>query len=154
MNTLNLEGALKYSEENKIEEWVHLLLQHEDNNVPFSDGLKLEKRRFFTPCLIELSHFERCCGPESHLKYVIDKTNFEKRVEGMIKSLNEGWKMPPLIINFSKGKFELNDGNHRFEALVRSQVKEYYVIIWTTGSEDEQLYESTYLQKEINDKEH
>ena len=146
MNQFNLESALKYSEENRIEEWIHLFLQYQDNNVPFSDGLKLEKRKFYNPMLFDLSHFERCCGPEATMKYFVGEADFENHVKGMMKSFQEGWSMPPLIINFSNGKFELNDGNHRFETLSRNQIKAYYVIFWTTGIEDELLFEETYLK--------
>lgn len=146
-NKFNLESALEYSEENRIEEWVHLFLQYQDNNIPFSEGLKLEKRHFFNPINLSLSNFERCCGPETNMKYIVDETKFEKYIMGMIDSLKEGWKMPPLIINFSLGKFELNDGNHRFEALVRSHIKEYSVIIWTTSIEDKLLFERTFLDE-------
>lgn len=40
------------------------------------------------------------------------------------------------IFNFSNGKFELNDGNHRYQAMIDAGRSEGEVIIWTTGDED------------------
>ena len=40
--------------------------------------------------------------------------------------------MPPLIVHYVDGGFELNDGNHRYEAYSRLGIEEYYVIVWIT----------------------
>lgn len=53
-----------------------------------------------------------------------------------MESIKNGWDIPPLIANYCKGKYELNDGNHRFEALVRCGYKEFYVIVWTSSEND------------------
>ena len=44
--------------------------------------------------------------------------------------------MPPLIVHYVDGEFELNDGNHRLEAYSRLGVLEYYVIVWITEKEE------------------
>ena len=44
--------------------------------------------------------------------------------------------LPPLIVNYYQGEFELNDGNHRHEAYSRLGIDEYYVIVWITEKED------------------
>lgn len=33
-------------------------------------------------------------------------------------------------------EFTLNDGNHRYKALIRNGYTEHYVIIWTTSKSD------------------
>ena len=144
MAMYDLESALEYAKDKKIEGWVHEFLRHENNNIEFSDGLKLEKRSYFGPMEMKLKNFERCCGPEPDIKYTIHEGRFESHVENMMKSYKKGWKVPPLIINFSEGKFEINDGNHRFEALIRLGLESYPVIIWTTGSQDISLFLSRY----------
>ncbi len=127
-----LQAALDYKKKNQIEDWIHLFLHDEGDNIPFSTGLKLEKRIFLGPIKMPLSLFKRCCGPEKHLKYIIDKDGFEQKVEAIQKRFKNGWDMPPLIINYIHDEFVLNDGNHRYEALIREKVEEYYVIIWIT----------------------
>ena len=130
-----LSSALEYSKHGMIEEWVHLFLNDEGNNIPFSDGLKLEKRYFIGPIEIPLSILSRCCGPEENMKYVIEKDGFYARVNRIYERYKRGWDMPPLIVNYNDSGFELNDGNHRYEALIKSDKARYYVIMWITGKE-------------------
>ena len=44
--------------------------------------------------------------------------------------------LPPLIVHYCLDGFELNDGNHRYEAYTRLGIKEYYVIVWITEKEE------------------
>lgn len=46
--------AREYSKEGKNDEWIHLFLCNEGNNVVFSNGLKLEKRTYIGPLKILL----------------------------------------------------------------------------------------------------
>jgi hypothetical protein len=113
-----------------------LFLTGEGDNIPFSDGLKLEKRYYFGPVKFKLDMFERCCGPEPDKKYVVGRDAFERHVAELQKRFDKGWDMPPLIVNYDSEGFELNDGNHRYEALKRSGINEYYFIVWTTTESD------------------
>jgi hypothetical protein len=83
------------------------VLNGDGNNVPFSDGLKLEKRFYTCPLKMPLKIFKRCCGPEDDMKFIINEIGFNNRVQAISERLKSGWDMPPLIINFENGKFEL-----------------------------------------------
>lgn len=132
-----LSSALSYGKEDKTEQWVHEYLLGIGDNKAFSDGLKKHTdRRFLRPTRMPLNLFTRICGPEDGIKFQVDRDAFEEYIKNMIQSMNDGWSAPPLIINYSDGQFELNDGNHRFESLTRLGVKEHYVIIWTITNED------------------
>ncbi|QVK19454.1 ParB N-terminal domain-containing protein [Mycoplasmatota bacterium] len=131
-----LKKALEYKNNNHIEDWIHSFLHDEGNNIPFSEGLRLSKRYYIGPIKMPLSLFKRCCGPEENLKYVIDQTDFERNVKAIQERYKKGWDMPPLIINYVNKSFELTDGNHRYEALRRENIKDYYIIIWITEKED------------------
>ena len=64
---------------------------------------------------------------------MIDENGFNERVSKIMERYKKGdWDMPPLIVENHGIHYELNDGNHRFEALIRLGVKEYWVIIWET----------------------
>lgn len=141
----SLSNAILYGNKGKIEKWIHDFLCGKGGNKPFSDGLKLFKRHFIGPIKVSLNNFKRCCGPEDNMKYIIDKDRFEHIVSKMINEIKNGWDMPPLIINYSNGVFELNDGNHRYEALKRSEITEYYAIIWITDEEDLHSFKEYYL---------
>ena len=128
-----LTSSIEYAELGKLEEWIHLFLCGEGKNKAFSDGLKLKPRFYFSPQLLELFKFRRCCGPEKYMKYKVDKEYFENHVNNIMTAYNKGnWDMPPLIINHDKKKYELNDGNHRYEALRKLGINKYWVIIWET----------------------
>lgn len=116
----------------EIEQWVHDFLLGRGNNVAFSKGLKLESRVFERPKMMALSQFTRCCGPEDSMKYFEPREAFESRVHAMVEAVQDGWEMPPLIIKYSGDTYELNDGNHRLEALKRLGFERYWIILWDT----------------------
>ena len=136
MYPFTLQGAMDYARMGLIEAWVHGFLNGPGHNKAFSDGLKLRPRYFVGPVLVELDRLNRRCGPEPDMIYRVDRENFESIVNGMILALQHGWDMPPLIVNYADGYFEINDGNHRHEALKRLGVKKYYAILWTTEPGD------------------
>lgn len=131
-----LSSAIGYARNGKLEEWIHTYLQTDGHNKEFSDGLKLFDRYFLGPVKMPLSLFKRCCGPETDMKWVIPAEPFEKKVSELQKVIYENADMPPLIVHYVDGEFELNDGNHRLEAYARLGVEEYYVIVWITEKEE------------------
>ena len=131
-----LSSAIGYAGNGKLEEWVHTYLLSDGHNKEFSDGLKLFDRYFLGPVKMPLSLFKRCCGPEEDMKWVISKDSFEKKVKELEEVIAVEKDMPPLIVHYVDGEFELNDGNHRLEAYSRLQIKEYYVIVWITEKEE------------------
>ena len=131
-----LSSAVGYARNGKLEEWIHTYLLSDGHNREFSEGLKLFDRYFLGPVKMPLSLFERCCGPEEGIKYRIPKENFEIKVAQLQEVIKAETDLPPLIVNYYKGKFELNDGNHRLEAYSRLEIGEYYVIVWITDKED------------------
>lgn len=136
-----LKSAIQYGRENNIEEWIHEYLCGEGNNKGFSDGLKDEERQYTEPQLMNLDLFTRCYGPEPGMKFSIREDDNAKEqikwfwvnIGGMVEKYKSGnWDMPPLIIQDCNGEYELNDGNHRYEALKILGIKEYWVIFWRT----------------------
>ena len=126
-------SAIAHASHGRLEEWVHLFLCNEGCNVPFSDGLKLEPRRYTGPQQMDLCLLIRCCGPEDNMKFQEPARDFRKRVASIMKKYKTGkWDMPPLIANRVDGHYELNDGNHRLEALKSLGITSFWVIIWET----------------------
>ena len=126
-------SAKVFAEAGQLEEWVHMFLNGEGNNPPFSDGLKLCERRYHAPKKYPLEAFVRICGPEAEMKWTIDADGFNERVGKIMARYQTGdWDMPPLIIELKDGEYDLNDGNHRYEALTRLGIEEHWVIIWET----------------------
>ena len=134
-----LKSAMEYAGQNKLEEWVHEYLCGEGDNKGFSDGLKLEPREYEGPKLMNLDLFARTYGPEPGMAYSIREDDKEQikwfwlNIGGIMEKFRGGhWDMPPLIIQDDDGIYEINDGNHRFEALKMLGIKEYWVILWRT----------------------
>ena len=134
--TFSVEEAKKFNDEGRIEEWVHLFLNSIGNNVPFSEGLKLQKRYWLGPVLIDLDKVNRCCGPEEDIKFFEPLENWERRVSNLQELIKEGWDIPPLIVNHYDGYLEVNDGNHRYEALKREGIDKFWIILWDSDNPD------------------
>ena len=131
-----LSSVKSFAAAGRLEDWIHIYLLSDGDNKAFSDGLKIYDRYFIGPKVFPLSLFSRCTGPEEGIKYYIPAEAFEKYVSKLQKVLEEKDDMPPLIANYFDGQFELNDGNHRFEALKRLGITEYPFIIWITDKHD------------------
>jgi hypothetical protein len=141
-----LSAAQAYTKNGKLEDWIHAYLLSDGNNKAFSDGLKLVDRTYLGPYRMPLSLFKRCCGPEETMKWRVDLDGFEKRVENLKRLILSDYDLPPLIIQFVNGQFELNDGNHRHEAYTRLGIKEVDVIIWITENHDVERFIAKYSQ--------
>ena len=146
----NTASARAYAEAGKLEEWIHRYLQTDGHNQEFSDGLKLCDRYFLGPVKMPLSLFTRCCGPEETMKWRVHPGWFEEHVAGIAQFIQNGGELPPLIVHFymdeenPKGAFELNDGNHRFEAFSRLGVESYDVIFWITEKHEYEAFLEKY----------
>ena len=127
-----LSSAKAYGEAEKLDAWIHLYLNEEGRNIPFSDGLKLFDRYYFSPALFPISLFKRCAGPEPEMKYRIDPDWWEHKVKELEKAIQANPDMPPFMVHYVDGEFELNDGNHRHKAYENLGVDNAWVIIWIT----------------------
>ena len=125
-----VEEAIEFSNKGAIEEWVHLFLTTVGDNQALSDGLKLEKRYWVGPILIGLDRLKRCMGLEPYMEFVDSLENWEKHITRFQKLINDGWNMPPLIVQHMRGELSVRDGNHRLEALRRAGYDKFWVIIW------------------------
>ena len=127
-----LSSAKAYAEAGKLDAWIHLYLNEEGRNIPFSDGLKLFDRYYFSPAQFPIGLFTRCTGPEPEMKYRVDKDWWEHRIAELEKSVKADDDMPPLIVHYVDGAFELNDGNHRHKVYENLGIEKAWVIIWIT----------------------
>ena len=139
-----LSAAMEYGREEKMDAWIHLYLNEEGRNIPFSDGLKLFDRYFISPAQFPISLFHRCAGPEEDMKYKIDKDWWAIKVARLEEAIKNDPDMPPLIVHYVDGEFELNDGNHRHKAYENLGIETAWVIIWITEEEELKDFMSKY----------
>ena len=131
-----LSSAKAYAAAGRLEEWVHAYLLSDGNNKEFSDGLKLFDRYFIGPVRMPLNLFTRCYGPEEGMRFRAHPQWFEERVGRLMEVIRQEEDMPPLIVHYVEGGFELNDGNKRHEAYKRLGIPEREVIVWITEKEE------------------
>ena len=131
-----LASAQAYAEAGKLDVWIHLYLNEEGRNSPFSDGLKLFDRYYISPAQFPVSLFKRCAGPEPEMKYRIDPGWWEHKIAGLTEAVRSGEEMPPMIVHYVDGEFELNDGNHRHKVYEDLGIETAWVIIWITEEEE------------------
>lgn len=127
-----LSSAKAYADAGKLDTWIHLYLNEEGRNIPFSDGLKLFDRYYFSPALFPTCLFKRCTGPEPDMKYQIDPDWWQQRVASLENIIQTEPDLPPLMVHYVDGAFELNDGNHRHKAYENLGIENVWVIIWIT----------------------
>ena len=128
-----LSSAKAYAAAGRLEEWVHAFLLSDGDNKEFSDGLKRFDRYFLGPVRMPLNLFTRCYGPEPDMKFRTDSVEwFEQCVGRLMEVIRQDEDMPPLIVHYVDGGFELNDGNNRHEAYKRLGIPEHEVIVWIT----------------------
>ena len=135
-----LQSAIEYSNKGKAREWAINFLNSTNNNA---FAKKIEKGFFIGPIELKLSDLNRCCGPESNMKFHEDKNKFNKKNSEMTSEIKKGWDTPPLIIWFLDKKHSIADGNHRFEALKQNGYKKYWCFIWFKDKKDYEIYKNS-----------
>ena len=131
-----LTSARVFAGIGRLEDWVHAYLTSDGNNQAFSDGLKLCPRYYYGPLKINLDALTRICGPEEGMPYLVDKDGFERRVAWLMEEIRNGADLPPLIVKWTGDGYELNDGNHRYEAFRRLGIEEVWAVFWMTEAEE------------------
>lgn len=139
-----VQSAKKYNDHNMLEEWIHTYLLFERKNKAFSDGLYLENRYYLGPLAMPLSMFVRSSGPEEGIKWQVHPEVFEDKVNAWREKIQREEILPPVIVGYADGEFEINCNNPLFEALLREGVTYFPVIMWTTRKEDYEDFISKY----------
>lgn len=119
-----------------IEQQIQDFLRSEGNNIALADGLLLKTRYYHGPVNIKLSLLTRCTGPENDMKYKVSEESFNQRIDGIIKRLETGWILPPILVNYCDGNVTINDGNHRYEAYKRMGYDQIPGVFWVTEKSD------------------
>lgn len=132
----DINSAKEYNDNHLLEEWIHTYLLFERKNKEFSDGLYQEPRYYVGPLAMPLRLFARSSGPEAGMKWQVEDEAFEARVEGWREKIRDNRFLPPIIVGYTEGGFEINCNNPLFEALLRENVTYFPVIMWCTSKPD------------------
>lgn len=123
------ESALLAKQHSRLGEWVQNLL-HSEGNDELAKSLAQEK-----PIAIEMIEFplvqlKRIEGPEENEEHRLSPDVWEEQVKKLAKKIKDGYKPAPLIVTDFWNQFELADGNHRHEAMLRVGMKTYWTIFF------------------------
>lgn len=139
-----LKSAVQLGKEDRITDWVFGFLEGVGENLALASGLKHQNRFYLGPVNLDLSLLVEPLGVPTYLTQENDIEWFYEVVERMSLALEEGWDMPPLIVEYTGGRYVVNDGKHRLAALREMGAMEAAAIIWTNSEEeyDEILHET------------
>jgi hypothetical protein len=146
---LTLSEVNKAIEKGDLNSQIVNFLHTLGNNKPMAKGLlKRESEKallWIGPMNFPLSELARCTGPEKNMEYVQSIESWERRVSAIVEKIKEGWEVPVLIINARPWPIlSIRDGNHRYEALIRSGQEKYWCLFWFENKEEQELFVSKY----------
>ena len=78
------------------------------------------------------------------MKYRIDEGWWNHKIEALTKVIEAGTEMPPIIVHYVDGEFELNDGNHRHKVYENLGVDKVWAIVWITEETEYNDFMSKY----------
>jgi putative hydrolase of the HAD superfamily len=127
----SLAGARAAAARDQTARWVgELLASPGSDNAVLAAALAQEEHWWLGPVALPVSELERLAGPEDDALCPIDDEDWEDDVAAMERSVEAGWEPPPLLAEFQDGRVLLQDGNHRYEALVREGAERAWVLVY------------------------
>jgi beta-phosphoglucomutase-like phosphatase (HAD superfamily) len=143
-----LESAFEAAEANSLAVWVgRFLASRGSDNATLAAGLATDRHWWLGPVRLPIERLERQAGPENDVLCPIEPDEWEGDVRDMRSSLEQGWQPPPVLVEHRDGRFLLEDGNHRHEALFRSGASHVWAVIWGDDPAERDRLASELAQK-------
>jgi len=117
----SLASARHAANEDRLAEWVvDFLSSPGSSNPALAAAFAMSGATYLGPMRFALDRLTPMAGPDGDEVVVpVAEEDWESDVEGMEHSIEQGWHPPPLLVSHHDGKYFLEDGNHRYEALRR-----------------------------------
>jgi hypothetical protein len=132
----DLASARRAAEHDQTALWVgDFLASRGSDNAVLASALAQREHWWLGPISLPLDHLTRLAGPEDDALVPVADAEWEHDVSEMEESVEEGWEPPPLLAEFQDGKLLLQDGNHRYEALVRAGASHAWVLVYFDNPE-------------------
>jgi hypothetical protein len=127
----SLASAQRAADEGTLSQWVvDFLASPGSDNAELAAALALSGAIYLGPVVVELDRLTPMAGPDEEQVLVpVPEEVWESDVEAMEHSFEEGWRPPPLLVSHHDGKYYLEDGNHRYEALRRNGASSAWAIL-------------------------
>ncbi len=124
--------------------WVgDFLASAGSDNKELAAALALRPHWWVGPVEIPVDDLVRLAGPEDEALVPIEPDEWEGDVDAMEESLDDGWQPPPLLAEYQDGRLLLQDGNHRFEALLRAGASHVWTLVYFDDPRDLDEFRAT-----------
>jgi hypothetical protein len=131
-SSYTLRSALDAARRDQIAQWVgDFLASRGSDNATLAAALAQREHCWVGPALVRLSDLVPLAGPDDETLCPVEPDEWEADVDALEENVEEGWTPPPLLAEYRDGQFLLQDGNHRYEALLRAGESEAWVIVWS-----------------------
>jgi hypothetical protein len=127
----SLATARRAAAENRTAQWVgEFLASRGSDNATLAAALAEREHWWWGPVRLPVGELVRLAGPEEDALVPIETHEWEEGVASMEAAIEAGWEPPPLLAELQGDRLLLQDGNHRYEALVREGVAEVWVLVY------------------------
>jgi len=137
----SLASAFEAAEQDRLALWVgDFLASRGSDNAVLAADLAQREHWWLGPISLPLDALTRLAGPEDDALCTVDDNEWEHDVSEMEESVEEGWEPPPLLAEFQDGQLLLQDGNHRYEALLRAGAADAWVLVYFDNPDDREAF--------------
>jgi hypothetical protein len=127
----DLASAREAAARDEIALWVgEFLASRGSDNATLAAALAQREHWWAGPLRVPLRDLVRLAGPEDEALVPVAPDEWEGDVGAMEVSIEEGWEPPPLLAEYQDGRLLLQDGNHRYEALLREGEPDAWVLVY------------------------
>lgn len=131
-----LKEALKYSKDWKINEWFQEFLLWKWSNLKLAniikDGWYLDELK-----LVKFDELKRMMWAEKEgLMWSENSQKWDKRINDIIELIKSWSDCPPLMVWYNNWAYTIADWSHRYEAMKRLWINEYWTSVWYENKED------------------
>jgi hypothetical protein len=130
-----------------IARWVgDFLASPGSDNAVLAAALSQEPHWWFGPVQLPVAGLERLAGPEDDALCDVEPDEWHDDVGAMQESIDDGWEPPPLLAEWQDGRLLLQDGNHRYEALVREGASHAWTLVYFPNVDERDAFAARYLE--------
>jgi len=132
----SLASARVAATEGRAAEWVgEFLASRGSDNAILAAALAQDRHSWVGPLEVAVTDLVPLAGPADEVVLCpVEPDEWEADVESMEESIEEGWDPPPLLVEYQDGQLLLQDGNHRYDALLRAGASRAWALVY--GPED------------------